>query len=83
VLLLVEVSDSTVQFDRKTKLPLYLQHRIPEVWLVVGPLKRHIEVYRYPQPDYGGYQTCLHFHEGALAPLLLPDAEIQLAELFL
>ncbi len=83
VLLLIEVSDSTVQFDRNTKLPLYLQYRIPEVWLVVGPHRRHIEVYRYPQPDYGGYQTCLHFHEGALAPLLLPDAEIQLAELFL
>lgn len=42
VLLLIEVSDSTVQFDRKTKVPLYARHGIPEVWLVVGPRRRHV-----------------------------------------
>lgn len=83
VLLLIEVSDSTARFDRKTKVPLYARHGIPEVWLVVGPQRRHIEVYRDPQPDRGGYQTRLHVREGALAPLLLPEAEIQLCELFI
>lgn len=34
VLLLVEVADSTLRFDRDTKLPLYARHGIPEVWLV-------------------------------------------------
>ncbi|MDG4606155.1 MAG: Uma2 family endonuclease [Candidatus Contendobacter sp.] len=81
VLLLIEVSDSTVRFDRKTKVPLYARHGIPEVWLVVGPQRRHIEVYRDPQR--GGYRTRLHGREGALAPLLLPEAEIQLRELFI
>ncbi|CDH45137.1 MAG: Uma2 family endonuclease [Candidatus Competibacteraceae bacterium] len=83
VLLLIEVSDSTVQFDRKTKVPLYARHGIPEVWLVVGPQRRHIEVYRYPQPEHGGYQTRLHVGEGALTPLLLPEVEIRLSELFI
>ncbi len=34
VLLLVEVADSTLRFDRDIKLPLYACHGIPEVWLV-------------------------------------------------
>jgi Uma2 family endonuclease len=83
VLLLIEVSDSTVRFDRKTKIPLYARHGIPEVWLVVGPRRRHIEVYRELQPDRGGYQTRLQVREGGLVPVLLPEAEIRLAELFI
>jgi Uma2 family endonuclease len=82
VLLLVEVSDSTVRFDRKTKVPLYARHGIPEVWLVVGPRRRHIEVHRDLQPDRGGYQTRLQVREGGLAPALLPEAEIRLDALF-
>ena len=83
VLLLIEVSDSTAQFDRKTKAPLYARHGIPEVWLVVGPRRRHIEVYRDPQPERGAYQTRLQVREGVLAPVLLPAAEIRLDELFI
>ena len=83
VLLLIEVSDSTVQFDRKTKVPLYARHGIPEVWLVVGPKRRHIEVYRDPQPELGCYQTRLQLREGVLAPVLLPQAEIRLDEVFI
>lgn len=83
VLLLVEVSDRTVQFDRKTKVPLYARHGIPEVWLVVGPKRRHIEIYRDLQTEQGSYQTRLQLREGALAPALLPQAEIRLNEVFL
>ncbi len=83
VLLLIEVSDSTAPFDRKTKAPLYARHGIPEVWLVVGPRRRHVEVYRDPQPERGVYQTRLQVREGGLAPVLLPAAEIRLNELFI
>lgn len=83
VLLLIEVSDSTVRFDRKTKIPLYARHGIPEVWLVVGPRRRHIEVYRELQPERGEYQTRLQAREGVLAPALLPEAEIRLDALFI
>ena len=82
VLLLIEVSDSTVQFDRKTKVPLYARHGIPEVWLVVGPHRRHIEVYRDVQPERGGYRTRLQVREGTLTPVLLPEAGIALHEVF-
>jgi Uma2 family endonuclease len=83
VLLLIEVSDSTVQFDRKTKVPLYARHGIPEVWLVVGPKRRHIEIYRDLQSERGSYQTRLQLREGTLAPVLLPQAEIRLDEVFI
>ncbi|HEU4617584.1 MAG TPA: Uma2 family endonuclease [Gammaproteobacteria bacterium] len=33
-LLVVEVSDSTLPFDRDVKVPLYARHGIPEVWIV-------------------------------------------------
>ena len=83
VLLLIEVSDSTVSFDRKTKVPLYARHGIPEVWLVVGPQRRHIEVYRDPLPETGTYQTRSRLRQGQLTPVLLPDVEIRLSEVFI
>ena len=83
VLLLIEVSDSTVRFECKTKIPLYARHGIPEVWLVVGPRRRHIEVYRDLQLERGEYQTRLQAREGVLAPALLPEAEIRLDALFI
>lgn len=34
VLLLIEVADASVRYDRDVKLPLYARHGIAEVWLV-------------------------------------------------
>lgn len=34
VLLLVEVADSSLRYDREVKLPLYAKHGVGEVWLV-------------------------------------------------
>jgi Uma2 family endonuclease len=34
VLLIVEVADSTLRFDRDTRVPLYAVHGIAEMWLV-------------------------------------------------
>jgi Uma2 family endonuclease len=34
VLLLIEVSDSTLDYDRGVKVPLYARHRVAEVWIV-------------------------------------------------
>lgn len=53
VLLLIEVSDSTLYLDRKVKLPLYASARIPEVWIIdVG--RKRLEVYHQPTDE--GYQ---------------------------
>ena len=34
VLLLIEISDTTVRYDRKTKAPLYAEAGIPEYWIL-------------------------------------------------
>lgn len=47
VLLLVEVADSSLTYDRETKLPLYAQAGIPEVW-IVNLRERQVEVHRTP-----------------------------------
>jgi Uma2 family endonuclease len=48
VLLLIEVSDTTVALDRQVKVPLYARHGIPEMWLVDLQAER-LEVYSAPQ----------------------------------
>ncbi len=48
VLLAVEVADTSADYDRAVKLPLYAQAGLPEVWLVDLP-KGRIEVYAQPQ----------------------------------
>ncbi len=54
VLLLIEVSDSTVEYDREIKKRLYAEHEIAEFWLV--NLKNDtIEV--YSQPKNGSYYS--------------------------
>jgi len=53
VLLVVEVSDSTVNYDRKVKVPLYARAGVPEMWLVNQP-EDLIEV--YSRPAEGAYQ---------------------------
>jgi Uma2 family endonuclease len=53
VLLIVEVSDTTIEKDRRTKLPLYAKAGIPETWLVDVEQDR-IEVCRKPgRKGYG------------------------------
>ena len=50
VLLLVEVADSSLSFDRTVKLPLYARAGIPELWIV--DLKRRVvDAYRAPAGD--------------------------------
>lgn len=50
VLLVIEVADTTVETDRKIKIPLYARAGVPEVWLVNIPDGR-IEVYSRPSVD--------------------------------
>src|SRR5205085_8941770 len=50
VLLIIEVADSSVEYDRDIKIPLYAQAGIPEVWLINLP-KGSIEIYTQPSND--------------------------------
>lgn len=79
VLLIVEVSDTTLQYDREVKLSLYARHGIPEVWLL-DVKAGELTVYR--EPDEGQYQM---IRKPAVietvSPMRVPDVAIRLAEL--
>ena len=68
VLLLVEVSDSTLRKDTAIKLPLYAQLGIPELW-IVNLVQRRIEVHTDPAGSDYRYRA---FHE--LTAVLAPQA---------
>jgi Uma2 family endonuclease len=74
VLLLVEVVETSAEYDRQVKLPLYARSGIREVWVVdlaVGT----IEAYREAAPD--GYRQVRRFGRGeTLSPEALPDAAL-------
>lgn len=79
VLLLIEVADSSVEYDRDVKIPLYARAGIPEVWLT-DLTQDAIDVYRSPTPT--GYQQVQCFHRGQrLAPQTLPDLEIDVQDI--
>ncbi|MDF5738233.1 MULTISPECIES: Uma2 family endonuclease [unclassified Nostoc] len=61
IFLLIEVSDSTVMYDREEKIPLYAQANIIEVWLV-DINEQIVEVYQ--QPTAAGYQLMQKFTSG-------------------
>lgn len=50
VLLVIEVADTSVEYDRKKKLPLYARAGIPEVWLANLPEDR-FEIHTQPLND--------------------------------
>lgn len=61
VALAVEVSVTSLAFDRTEKAALYARHGVPEYW-VVDVLGRTVEVYRAPVSD--GYREVQVYGEG-------------------
>ena len=79
-LLLIEVAESSLSYDRSTKLRLYAEFGIPEYWLVIGPAES-IDVYR--DPDAGGYRDVRRVSGDATVTLqAFPDVALTLAEIF-
>ena len=79
IFLLVEVADTSLEYDRRTKLPLYARHNIPEVWLVDVNADT-ILVSRDPTPS--GYRTSWTVGRGdRIASLAFPERELAGVEL--
>jgi Uma2 family endonuclease len=79
ILLVIEVSDSTLAYDRGTKLPLYAAAGIAEAWLVdlaAATLERHTE------PRDGLYSLVARARPGeSLASTVLPSLTIPVADI--
>lgn len=80
VLLLIEVSDSTLKYDRDVKLKLYAKASVAEVWIVNLP-KKILEVYSLPSEDK---YTSVEKYEKAqtVSPKSLPKIMINTADIF-
>lgn len=69
VFLLIEVADSSLDFDRNQKMHLYALHRIPEYWLL-NLNEASVEIYRKPTGDlYAEKRTLMTGDSIALSEL--------------
>ena len=84
--LAVEVSESSLEFDRERKGSLYARAGIPEYW-IVNLVDRIVEIYRDPEPDamarYGWrYRSVTPMTApGAVSPLAFASSRIAVADL--
>jgi Uma2 family endonuclease len=79
VLLVIEVADSTVESDRRYKIPLYAKAGIKEAWLVNLPEEK-IEL--YAEPANGAYQITREFKRGEEAQAhSLADLRVNVAQM--
>lgn len=77
VLLLIEVSDSSLDYDRRVKLPLYAQHGVVEVW-IVDLENRLVRFFRRPAGQHYGDITATET-PGSTPVTALPGLNIDLS----
>ena len=79
ILLLIEVADTTLAYDRDVKIPLYAVHGIEEVWLV-DVRSAGLIVFRKPVGQTYG-QVLTPSHSESISPVTLPDVMIRVVDL--
>ena len=79
VLLVVEVADTSADYDRRVKAPLYARSGIPELWLVDLD-QDHVTV--YGDPTASGYAAARVRRRGeAVGPAAFPDLVLSVDEI--
>jgi Uma2 family endonuclease len=79
VLLLVEVSDTTLAFDRERKLPVYALAGVPEVW-IVNLVDGQVEI--HAEPFDGTYRNRRVYGAGhEVAPRAFPECLLSVEEI--
>ncbi|HLP91609.1 MAG TPA: Uma2 family endonuclease [Nostocaceae cyanobacterium] len=74
ILLLIEVADSSLDYDRDVKIPLYAENGILEVWLIDINAET-ITIYRQPTPT--GYKDVQILQRGdSLSILAFPEINL-------
>jgi Uma2 family endonuclease len=61
ILLIIEVADSTIAYDRDVKMPLYAVNGIPEMWLF--DINQQI-IEGYTKPSSSGYKRMQRYEQG-------------------
>jgi len=79
ILLVIEIADSSLRYDRHIKAPLYARHRIVQYWLVDLAAGT---VTSYASPEGAAYQAvAVHARGEILAPIALPDCPLTVDDL--
>ena len=80
VLLIIEVSDSTVAYDRNVKIPKYAQAGVPEVWHVNLP-HGFIDRFVDPDPATGRYRSVMRHSRGqCIVPTHLTEVPVEVSD---
>ncbi|MEA5619045.1 Uma2 family endonuclease [Cronbergia sp. UHCC 0137] len=80
ILLIIEVADSTITYDREIKMPLYAAAGIPEMWLF--DLNRKA-IEGYSQLSTTGYKRMQRYEENdTFSMLAFPDVNFTWQEMF-
>ena len=79
VFLVVEVADSSLEYDRNVKAHLYGRNNVPETWVKNLP-EDCIERFTEPGPE-GYAQHTIHRRGETLTPVSLPDLELAVEDL--
>ncbi len=87
-LLVIEIADTSLEYDRTEKMSLYAAAGIPEYW-IVNLVERCLEVYREPIAPAEGtafnarYRALRYYSlEEVVRPLFEPSLEIPVKALF-
>lgn len=78
VRLIVEVADSSLEYDRGAKRRLYARHGVSEYW-IVNLRDGQVEVFRAPQVD--DYATKDTHVEGSITPSVALDRSVSVLDL--
>jgi Uma2 family endonuclease len=78
VVLVIEISDSSLVQDRTVKLPIYARARIPVYW-VVNLIEGQVEVYTLPRAGRSpSYRQQEIFAPGDSVPAVIADRRVEL-----
>jgi len=78
--LAIEVSDTSLRYDREIKVPLFARHGVPEAWIVD---LQHEQLLVFAEPGDGAYrQHRVVERPGRMMLAAMPALAVDLSELF-
>ncbi len=81
ILLLIEVADSSLEYDRTEKLSLYAEAGVDEYW-IANVRQQCVEVYRNPQSNGTYADTCVLKLRESLSIVKLPGITVAVDHVF-
>lgn len=79
VLLIIEVAETSLEYDLNYKIPLYARHNIPEVWIIELE-NRQIKSFQHPVMEKFN-QITVYTPGQSISPMAFPDLVIEVSEI--